>query len=300
MMFVLLATVLSLLGTVPSPEAGQEPGWNFNLRTPDGRPPTSCDDLEVTIRSGELVRGEDVVSPPATPSGLSVRGFRNGGLYASGSGAGDYAVKLCKFAAGRTAGEAQAVLDAVTLGEQGGVVRVNGPDERSNWTAHLIVLTPENARVELETLNGPLSVSGVTGRITARATNGPVAVKGSSGEIRIEAQNGPVSLSETSGDVRAVANNGPLAVALSGGSWQGAGLDGRANNGPLSLRVPDGYQSGVAVEMSRHSPLNCRGAICTGAVRLGGDSGTLRLGSDPAQVRLSAHNGPVSISSGRD
>jgi hypothetical protein len=144
-------------------------------------------------------------------------------------------------------------------------------------------------------------VQDVSGRIVARASNGPIGINGCSGEIRIDAQNGPVDISATSGDVHAVANNGPLSIRLSGQSWEGAGLEGRANNGPLSLNVPDGYQSGVQVEMSRSSPLQCRAAMCSDTVRLGGeDGGTLRIGSTDPQVRVSAHNGPVSISTSRD
>ena len=155
--------------------------------------------------------------------------------------------------------------------------------------------------MKLETRNGPLSIHGVAGNVVARAVNGPVSVNGCNGEIQIDAQNGPVDVSETSGKVRAIASNGPLSINLSGQSWDGSGLEARASNGPLTLRLPAGYQSGVLVELSRHSPLNCRAAICSDAVRLGGeDGGTLRIGSADAQVRLSATNGPVSITSSRE
>jgi len=192
-------------------------------------------------------------------------------------------------------------LDGVKLSVNGGAVRVEGPPDRQDWTVHVIVLAPQDARLDLETRNGPLGVQDVSGRVVARASNGPIGIKGCSGEIRIDAQNGPVDISGTSGDVRAVANNGPLSIHLSGQSWDGVGLQGLANNGPLSLKVPDGYQSGVQVEMSRSSPLQCRAPMCSDAVRLGGeDGGTLRIGSNDPQVRLSAHNGPVSISTSRE
>lgn len=291
----------TLFGAVTPHDGSDERGWNFNTRVRDGQPLTSCSQVEVSVRGGQLARGEDAATVPTTSNGLSVTGFKNGGLYARGGGASEYAVKLCKFAAGDTLAEAQSVLEQVRLSVRGGVVSVDGPTDRQAWTAHLIVMTPQDAHVNLETLNGPLSVDGIAGYISVRATNGPVSVQHCNGEIHIEATNGPVDLMETNGDVHINASNGPLTVALSGQSWDGAGLEGRASNGPLTLRVPDGYQSGVQVEMSRHSPLSCRAAICSDAVRLGGENnGTLRLGAPDAQVRLSAYNGPVSIRSGHE
>ncbi len=296
---MMLAAAVTLLGVAP--EQGDQRGWNFNTRVRDGEVLTSCDQLDVTVRGAELARGEEAASVPATADGLAVTGFANGGLYVRGSGGAEYQVRLCKFAAGRTSGEAAATLENVKLAVNGGVVVVNGPSDRSDWNAHLIVLAPQDARLKLEARNGPLSIHGVSGNVLARVANGPVSVKGSSGEIRIDAQNGPVDVSETSGTVQAFATNGPLSINLSGQAWDGSGLEARASNGPLTLRMPNGYQSGVLVEMSRHSPLNCRAAICSDAVRLGGDDGgTLRLGSPDAQVRVSAKNGPVSITSSRD
>jgi hypothetical protein len=297
---MMVLAAVTLFGTAPVLEhSGQD--WNFNTRVRDGEVLTSCDQIDVTVRGAELARGEEAASVPAAADGLAVTGFVNGGLYVRGSGGAEYEVKLCKFAAGRTASDAAATLEHVKLAVNGGVVAVNGPSERRDWNAHLIVLAPQDARMKLETRNGPLSIHGVSGNVHARATNGPVSVRGSSGEIRIDAQNGPVDVSETSGAVHAVASNGPLSINLSGQAWDGSGLDARASNGPLTLRMPAGYQSGVLVEMSRHSPLNCRAAICSDAVRLGGDDGgTLRIGSADAQVRVSAKNGPVSITSSRE
>ena len=85
-------------------------------------------------------------------------------------------------------------------------------------------------------------------------------------------------------------------VRLSGTRWDGH-LTARASNGPLSLRVPAGYQSGVEVTSSNHSPWSCRASACTGGNRDWDDrTRSLRLGADPVVVRLSTVNGPVTVS----
>lgn len=289
----ILAAAAALMA---SPAAASD--WNFNLRTTGSEPVTSCAQIEVTSRDGRIARAEETTPVGAASSGVTVKGAKNGGIYASGGAAG-YQVTLCKFAVAGSADAAQATLSRVTLNVTGGRVEVNGP-AGGDWTAHLIVLAPDQGQLELETANGPLSVRGMTGRVTARATNGPIAIRQVSGSLDIQARNGPVDLRETSGEVRAVAHNGPLSVDLSGPTWNGAGLEARTENGPLSLRVPDDYQAGVRVDVSRHSPLSCRAAMCRDAVRLGDDSGgTLTIGSEQAQVRLSSRNGPVTIRSAR-
>ena len=74
-------------------------------------------------------------------------------------------------------------------------------------------------------------------------------------------------------------------------------LTARASNGPLSLRVPAGYQSGVEVTSSNHSPWSCRASACSGGNRDWDDrTRSLRLGADPVVVRLSTVNGPVTVS----
>jgi hypothetical protein len=105
-----------------------------------------------------------------------------------------------------------------------------------------------------------------------------VSVAGSRGEFDVETANGPV-------DVR-----------LEGRRWDGH-LTARAGNGPLTVTVPAGFQSGVEVRSSGHSPWNCDAAAC--ANRGGRDwtegSRMLQIGSDPVVVRLSTNNGPVTV-----
>jgi hypothetical protein len=276
--------------------------YSFNINTGHrDQPVTSCADVEVTVRNGELARDEEVQNVAASAQGLAVSGAKNGPVYVTGGDRNDYQVSLCKFTAADTGDEARAKLANMSLTVANGRVTVNGPSE-NGYLAYVIVETPRTARLDVEVTNGPLDLRSLSGHIVARTQNGPLSVREVSGEVDLLAQNGPVSLSEGAGHMRVSARNGPLSVALSGTTWQGAGLEASAQNGPLSLAVPDNYSSGVLVNISPNSPFNCRGSGCQQARRDWDDrSRTLRFGADPNPiVNVSASNGPVSIATGRD
>jgi len=278
--------------------------YGFNVESSRrGQPATSCAELEVTVRRGELARDEEVQTVPASARGLAVSGARNGPVYVFGSDRSDYQISLCKFAAADTGDEARTRLGDLSLASQNGRVTVNGPPRDSNgYMAYLIVETPREARLDVEVTNGPLDLRSLSGHIVARTMNGPLSMRGVSGDVDVKAQNGPVSLREGGGHMRVSAQNGPLSVALSGTDWQGAGLEASAQNGPLSLNVPDDYRSGVLVDISSNSPFNCASAACRNAQRNWDErSRTLRFGTDPNPiVHVTASNGPVSIAGGRD
>jgi DUF4097 and DUF4098 domain-containing protein YvlB len=277
-------------------------GFHLNIRTePDGQPVTSCNQVEVTARRGEVARAEEVQTAPRSAQMLSVIGGKNGPVSVTGTDRADYQITLCKFAVGDSMAEADTRVAELTLSIDNNRATVNGPTSQ-NYLAYVIVETPRDARLDVSATNGPLSLEKVNGRIAAHALNGPLGVRGCSGDLNIESQNGPVTLSESSGHLKVNAQNGPLAVNLSGQDWQGGGLDASAHNGPLSLRLPENYRSGVRVEISPHSPFMCHASACQNATRnWDNDSRTLQFGPpDATLVRVSATNGPVSIGSNRD
>jgi hypothetical protein len=302
----LLACVAVVVAT-PSAQSKRR-GWddgrkhyNFNTRTNSDGPVTSCSQVEVTVRDGELARDEEVQNIPASPQGLQVTGGKNGPVYVSGSDRADYQVTLCKFAAGETDADARTRLANMSLNVDNGRVTVNTPSNSDNgYMTYVIVEAPRDARLNVDATNGPLSLHSLSGHIVARALNGPLSAHGLSGEVDIEAKNGPLSLNQASGHMRANAQNGPLSVNLSGTEWKGAGLEAFAQNGPLSLNLPENYRSGVLVDISSNSPFHCDYSACRGARRDWDDrSRTLRFGDTQGTpiVRVSASNGPVSIGS---
>jgi len=139
------------------------------------------------------------------------------------------------------------------------------PGDEEAWTVELLIRAPKSATIDLDTMNGPISLYDVDGKLTARAKNGPISLKNFSGEADITAVNGPISLHGSNGSVRIHTENGPISVALTGRTWSGAGLTADAKNGPLTLMVPSGYQSSFVVESTNYAPVNCKASICDNA-----------------------------------
>ena len=137
--------------------------------------------------------------------------------------------------------------------------------------------------------------------MVARSENGPISVRDCAGDIDAQAQNGPIEVSGGGGRQRLNTQNGPIEIALSGSTWNGAGLEARAVNGPLELIIPPGYRSGAVVESLGRSPFHCHGDACSQARRSWDDRyKRLEFGEGPTLVRLSTENGPVSVSSEAD
>ncbi len=257
---VLSLTAALLLGPAAL-QAGHHGGRHgMSVSTEDGADPGLCRDLSIRFDERPAARAEESRTF-AVESGkaFTVRVPENSGAYVHGADRQDFEVLVCKGAPDRT------MLDRISASRSGGVLTVNGP-AGEDWVGYLIIAAPRGAAIDLSGVNGPIALSGLYGRVTARSQNGPISVASSTGEIDAEAENGPISVRGDAGRVRVRTENGPIGIRLAGLSWNG-GLDARAVNGPVSLAVPAGYRSGTVVQSLGHSPFSCRGDACTSARR---------------------------------
>src|SRR3989441_12190506 len=92
-----------------------------------------------------------------------------------------------------------------------------------------VVSAPRRSDLKLDTYNGPIAVSDLSGRLTVTAYNGPVALRA------------------VGGDVRARTTNGPLDIELTGARWEGVGLDAETTHRPVEIAIPDGYSAPLEV-----------------------------------------------------
>jgi hypothetical protein len=272
---------------------------SVNISDGHKRPVTDCSDLRIRFDDEDaVVRSEQRTVSKAEAPILKVRPHANGGVEVSGWDKETYSVTACKAV---PRGEGEALLAKITMAIENGKVTTTGPSEGDDWVVYLLIRTPKSASLDLDTMNGPLSLDDVTGKLTAHAHNGPISLKNFSGDAEITAQNGPISLQGTSGSVRVHTENGPISVALDGKTWNGAGLSADAQNGPLTLTVPSGYQSSFVVESTNHSPMSCRASICDNARKTWDDDHRrIEFGSAPAMIRLSTVNGPISVRDSRE
>lgn len=269
-----------------------------NMRTDNDGPMKSCSDLHIEFDGREaVVQSEEKTISKSQAGTLHVEAESNGGLQVQGWDGDNYSVTLCKAA--EPGNDADQILSQIKLNIEGGQVSVTGPshdrDDR-DWSAYLLVRAPKGAMLSLNVNNGPVSVYGVQGNITAKAVNGPVSMKDANGNIDLTAENGPISVDGISGKVHLRTQNGPVDVNLSGQAWTGEGVDAHATNGPVTVRVPQGYKSGVVVESDGNGPFSCHASVCSeGRKTWDDDHKRIEFGTGPVLVRVSTVNGPVSV-----
>jgi hypothetical protein len=261
----------------------------------------NCADLQVrsggeiaqTAESYTLQRGEVPV--------LEVNAAERGAIRVRGSARADFAVDVCKIAAADDRGTAEQLLRSVTVSRLGGRFTTNSPavrNDNSDWQVYFIVHAPSDARVNLETNNGPIEIASISGGIRAKTTNGPLALTDCSGAIDARTTNGPVSFSGAGGDVQLNTTNGPMSLRLANDVWSGPRLEAHTTNGPLSVAVPDTFQTAMRVETDGHSPIRCGISACAHALTdTSSGMKTLQLNGGSDTVRVSTVNGPVSVGS---
>lgn len=274
--------------------AGDRHGHGLSVNIDSDEPITSCDQLHFTNwDKSEIARSEDHLTLPQTSSTIGVEAAQNGGIYVYGWDRQEFGVLNCKAALSDDNATAERKLQEIKMSFDSGKLSVQGPID-GDWTSYLIIHAPRTSSLALSGVNGPISVSDVSGKLEVHNTNGPFAIRNSGGEISAEITNGPISYTGNGGDVRLRAENGPISVRLGGTSWNGKGLEAHATNGPLTLKLPNNYSSGVLVQTRGYSPFHCSG--CDNARKEFDDHNkSVQFGTGDPIIRMSTVNGPVSI-----
>lgn len=297
--FLVFASALTVVGLAAAPAAPRH--HPVGISGGHRQPAENCSDLHIRFDDRDaVVRSETRTLSKAQAPVLKVHPHANGGAQVVGWDQNDYSVTACKAVAEGDA--ADSLFSQITMSIENGTVSTHGPSgEDQRWTVYLLIRTPKSAAIELETMNGPISLYDVDGKLTAHAHNGPISMRNFSGDAEVTALNGPISVEGSGGNVRIRTENGPINVDLNGTSWNGSGLSADAENGPLTLRVPSGFQSGFVVESTNYAPMSCRASICGSARKTWDDEHRrIEYGSSPAVVHLSTVNGPVSVEEARD
>lgn len=306
---LIFGSVLILVGLSAAPAAPRhrsarnaDDHWRHSMNISGGhkQPANDCSDLRIRFDDEDaVVRSETRTLSKAEAPVLKVHPHMNGGTQVVGWDNANYSVTACKAVA--PGNDAESMLSQIGMTIENGTVSTHGPSGDHDWTVYLLIRAPKSAAMELETMNGPISLYDVNGKLTAHANNGPISLHNVSGDADITAQNGPISMEGSSGNIRIKTQNGPISVNLDGTSWNGAGLSADAQNGPVTLRVPSGFQSSFVVESTNHAPMSCHASICGSARKTWDDEHRrIEFGSSPAVVHLSTVNGPVSVEDGRD
>ena len=258
-----------------------------------------CSDLKVRS-NGEFVQANQAFTLQRSEAPtLELSGDR-GVVSVWGWDRAEYSVEACKIAAADTRSTAEQALQGINVSRNGARFSSSGPSAGdSEWQVYFLVHAPKSANLDLETRNGPISVSQVTGNLKVHSTNGPVSVNESTGVMEIQTTNGPISFRGGGGEVRLNATNGPISLSLAGDVWNGSHLQAHTHNGPVNLSIPDTFRSGVRLETSGNSPINCRASGCPSAWSdVTPNQRVLQLNGSQDTILVITENGPVNINGG--
>src|SRR5438477_7281799 len=267
---------------------------SVNISGGHRQPATDCSDLRIRFDDRDaMVRSEERTLTKHEAAVLQVHPHSNGGVQVVGWDQETYAVTACKAASGSGA-EAEQILSQIKMSIENGKVSTSGPGDDEEWTVYLLIRAPKSASIDMDTMNGPISLYDVDGKLTAHAKNGPISLKNFSGDAEITAVNGPISLDGGRGSVRIHTENGPISVELQGKTWSGEGLSADAKNGPVTLMVPSGYQSSFVVESPTTRPLGGRPVFAVMGRRPGeAKNGASQSATRRPRSRLRPGNGRV-------
>lgn len=207
---------------------------------------------------------------------IAVDGSPNGGIKVEGWDRDEIRllVKVRVWAKSQRA--AREIADEITI-VTGDVIRAKGPKQRGKrrgWSVSYRLMVPNKTDLELETVNGGISVRDVAGA------------------IRFSAVNGGIDLSSVGGDVRGHTTNGGITVRLHGDRWKGEGLDVNTTNGGVTVAVPEDYSADLVTGTVNGSirldfPVMVQGKI--------GKQLRTTLGDGGPRVRIKTTNGGVRL-----
>ncbi len=258
----LIATTLAFVTTVAFAQENKSRG-SLNCRDNwyGDRLVSNCEVREQTVQAG---------------GALTVDGRKNGGVSVKGWDRNEILVRAKVHAAASTQSEADDLARQIRIETGAGKIFATGPDRRKDyqWDVSYEVFVPRRSDLSLETTNGGIAISDVSGRIEFNALNGGVVLR------------------RVGGRVHGATTNGGLVVELDGSRWDGEELNVRTTNGGIVMSVPENYSAHLETGtvnggLDIDFPVTVQGRISRELA--------VDLGSGGATVRAMTTNGGVKI-----
>jgi hypothetical protein len=157
---------------------------------------------------------------------LTVDAKPNGGIEMHGWDRDEVRLRVKIVASGDTADEARATVGRVQV-DTSGTIQASGPagGRRSGWWASYRLDVPRGQALKLQTDNGGLHLSQLTG------------------DVELQTVNGGLHLDQVGGRIHGHTVNGGIHVELAGNEWDGEGAFLQTTNGGLHLELPSDYNA---------------------------------------------------------
>ncbi|MEX2179570.1 MAG: hypothetical protein WD801_12720 [Gemmatimonadaceae bacterium] len=241
--------------------------WREYGRTMSGRPSA----VHCEIR--------DVGVTPARR--IDVDGDEHGGLRVVGAQRSDIRVRLVIQTQGEDLADARDLARQVSLDLS-----------RATWRPEVPVIR-DNRRIGRRYVSATVLIDAPRQTdLIARVEHAPMWVEGLRGRLDLDAAHGPLNLNDVGGDVRARVRHGPLTIAVTGRTWDGAGLDAQAEHGPLTLRLPREFDADLEMG-AEHGPMDIDFPVTL--TRFDRTRISTKLGAGGPRIRAFATHGPLSV-----
>ena len=230
---------------------------------------------------------------------------RNGGITLKTWARDQVFVRAIKKAEASDEEGAEEMLETTTIEiretDSGIEIRTKHPDNKwkifKNWniSVNYTVTVPQSVSLNLEAVNGSISVPSTTGNVKSETVNGSIKINGTRGAIDAETVNGKINLTEIIGGVKAETVNGSIEIAIAEQIQDN--IRAEAVNGGLQLSLPSDFQGRIQAEstighIDTEFPIVVKGRV-TGRISksLKGD---LNGGKGP-NIKLQTLNGGIDI-----
>jgi len=209
---------------------------------------------------------------------VSIDSRPNGGIALKGWDRNDVMVRAQVRASAPTEAAAHDLVRQVNVQTAGAQIRADGPAPVQDrwWTVSYEVFVPARSAAKLETVNGGISISDVTG------------------DVGFTAVNGGVTLKRVGGNVHGQTKNGGVSIELAGERWDGQGMDVTTVNGGISLKVPQNFSAQLEAETT-NGGVNTDLPVVMPASGRREQRITTQMGAGGALLRLRTTNGGVNI-----
>jgi DUF4097 and DUF4098 domain-containing protein YvlB len=226
----------------------------------------------------------------------------------------DIEVIVSKSARAETTEAADRLLEQIRLKRRGhdGTIELEVEIPR-RWNrrgcANLEIRLPRDMKLELESVNGRIEISGLRSRVRARSSNGSASICDVVGDIEIMTSNAKVCCSGTCGNLIARSSNGKIEIDAHRGSIDASTSNGlirasieelgengvqlATSNGRIVLELPDEVDADVDIRIDNGIIRNDRTLDSANRETTGRLSGRLGRGGVPIKVRTS--NGSISL-----
>ena len=178
---------------------------------------------------------------------------RNGGITLKTWARDQVFVRAVKKAEASSGEEAEEMLETTTIEikerDSSIEIRTRHPDNKwkifKNWniSVNYTVTVPQSVRLDLETVNGSISVPSTTGNVKSETVNGSIKMNGTRGTINAKTMNGTINLTEIIGGVNTQTVNGSIEIAIAEQIQDN--IRAEAINGGVKLSLPSDFQGRI-------------------------------------------------------